>query len=329
MKRTDTVHIALAANHRYAPGLKATLVSMVRACSDRSRLRFHVFSDGLTGDDKSDLVALAKRFDYHVPIDFREPDMTLMERKFAAYYGTHTAFVRLFFPELLEELDWVLWADVDTLWFRDPAELWEQREDRYSLLWCEDLPSTKRFVRDWHVQFDETFDARPYCCSGVMLMNLAKLRCEKFVERGLGLVSRHGTPPFADQGIFNVLCGKESKVVDGSWDLLDPASNVSNGLVLHFNGLGKLCDNVAYTGWRPLYEIWFRYYAQVVEGHSALQIWPMWKRLFVSMLGVLSPFSSIVDFLPLRHWQRDNIRRTLFFAQLRGKLLWLPPGDRS
>lgn len=326
MKRTDPVHIALAANHRYAPGLKATLVSMVRACSNRGRLRFHVFSDGLTDDDKSDLIALAERFGYREEIDFREPDMTVMERKFSAYYGTHTAFVRIFFPEMLPELDWVLWADVDTLWFRDPIELWNLREDRYPLLWCEDLPSTRRFVRDWHMQFDETFDDRAYCCSGVMLMNLAKLRQEKFVARGLELVSRYGTPPFADQGVFNALCGREAKVVDGSWDLLVPASGVADRFVLHFNGLGKLFGNVAYTGWRPLYEIWFRHYAQVVEGRTGAQVWPLWKRLFVTMLGALSPFSPIVDFLPFRHWQRDNIRRTLFFARLRGRSLWSPSG---
>ena len=322
LNMTDLVHIALAANHRYVKGLRATLVSMVAASREKARLRFHVFSDGLTDEDKSGLVTLARRFGYAEPIDFREPDMKPIAERFSAYYGTHTAYVRLFFPETLPELDWVLWADVDTLWFRDPAELWDLREDRHSLLWCEDLPSTKRFVRDWHVRFDAAFDSRPYCCSGVMMMNLAKMRRENFVEKGLTLVARHGTPPFADQGVFNALCGEDAKVVDGSWDLLRPVSRIDRGVVLHFNGLGKQFDDATYTGWRPLYEVWFRYVAQVVEGRAGAQVWPLGKRLLSLMLGALSPLSPIVKCLPMRHWHRDNIRRTLFFAWLRGRQLW-------
>lgn len=322
MKRTDPVHIALAANHRYAPGLKATLVSMVRACSDRGRLRFHVFSDGLTDDDKSDLIALAERFGYREEIDFREPDMTVMERNFSAYYGTYTTFVRIFFPEMLPELDWVLWSDVDTLWFRDPIELWNERDGRSSIVWVEDLPSTKQMVGEWHLRVDPLFRQHRYCCSGVMVMNLRRLRESGFVSRALEFVDQHGTPPFADQGVFNALCSGDSKIVDDAWDLLKPNAKTDMGVVLHFNGLGKLFNVRRYTGWRPLYEIWFRHYVQIVEERPGVQVWPLWKRLGMGMLGTFRFASPLLALLPLRPWHCDNIGRTVFFAWLRGKALW-------
>lgn len=316
------VHIALAANHRYVEGLRATLASMINACSQKERLRFHVFSDGLTEEDKSGLVALAERFGYVDPIDFREPDMKPIADRFSAYYGTHTAYIRLFFPETMPELEWVLWSDVDTLWFKDPIALWEERDSSASVVWVEDLPSTRRFVSEWHSIADPLFDNKRYCCSGVMLMNLARLRAKNFVKQGMSLVSRYGTPPFADQGLFNALCGDDSKVVDGTWDLLRPTRHVNGGVVLHFNGLGKMFSDPGYSGWRPLYEIWFRYREQVVVGASDAQVWPVGKRILMRMLGCLYPVWWMSYLIPMRFWYRDNIRRTLFFAWLRGRKLW-------
>ncbi len=56
----NIVHIALAANHRYLPGLEATLSSIIASASDRSALQFHVFSEGLYDEDKTKLANLAR-----------------------------------------------------------------------------------------------------------------------------------------------------------------------------------------------------------------------------------------------------------------------------
>lgn len=51
--KDDLIHIALAANHRYLPGLLVTMVSMIRSTSQKERLRFHILSEGLTREDKN------------------------------------------------------------------------------------------------------------------------------------------------------------------------------------------------------------------------------------------------------------------------------------
>lgn len=328
---TDSaVHIALAANHRYSPGLKATVVSLLNAAGDPSRLRFHVFSDGLTEADRNELAALARRFGSNGAFDFRTPDMADISARFQAYYGTHTTFIRLYFPVLLPELDWVLWADVDTLWFKDPALLWAERDDAVSLVWVEDLPSTKRSVGRWHTRIDPDFARSPYGCAGVMLMNLRKLRETQFVARGFALVERFGTPPFADQGVFNALCADDAKIVDATWNLLNPTTRIASGVVLHFNGLGKRFNDPAFAGWRPLYEIWFRYRAQVVEGRVAEEVCPVAKRFVFGALALLYPIAPLLCALPMRYWHRDNLRRTLFFAWLGRRRLWTnPKGGRE
>ncbi len=83
----EPIHIAMASNRRYLPGLRATTVSLIKAASEPARLRFHVFSDGLTKEDKEALVELAKKFGYCESIDFREPDMARIARSFKEYNG--------------------------------------------------------------------------------------------------------------------------------------------------------------------------------------------------------------------------------------------------
>ena len=98
MKEEPFIDIALASNHNYVRGLKATFVSMINAARNKRMLRFHVFDDGLTVEDKKELVDLGLHFGYDVPIDYCVPEMESLKKMFKSYRGGHTAFLRLFFP---------------------------------------------------------------------------------------------------------------------------------------------------------------------------------------------------------------------------------------
>ena len=84
------IHVAMAANHRYARGLNATLASMINAASDKGRLCFHVFDDGLEEADRAEARSLAARFGYNRPIDFRSSGLKQHLSRFAAYHGSQT-----------------------------------------------------------------------------------------------------------------------------------------------------------------------------------------------------------------------------------------------
>lgn len=319
----DTVHIALAANHRYACGLKATFASMVNAAGTKSALRFHVFDDGLTTEDKAELVELGIRFGYREVIDFIVPDMRAIRERFSAFHGSHIPMLRLFFPDMLPDLDWVLWADVDTLWFRDPAELWGLRDNSVSLLWSRDIPSTRKWAKriaKWRPDREESH----YACSGVVLMNLERMRRLGFVGKCIGFVEKWGTPMFPDQDIMNEICYDDCKFVDESWDCLYPVENIESGLVLHFNCIGNLFDRGVFRGLFPLFEIWFKYYNEVVEGKSVAIVAAWWKRGLWNLTALFYPFRKVIAFITdrIHPWVSDFIQRFIFFSWLRRKALW-------
>lgn len=319
----NSVHIALASNRRYVPGLLATLSSMVLASRCRERLAFHVLSEDLADEDERAISSLASRCGATQPVSFLHPDMGPISRTFKGYKGSHAAFVRLFLCDLLPEEDWVIYADVDTLWFRDPCDLWEERDSAVSVLWSPDCPSIARGVRKYSLAFNPKFDERRYACSGVILMNLRRMREIGFVRKSLDFVARWGTPFFVDQDILNAVCIDDARLLDRRWDCMMPDRDAVESVVVHCNGLGGHFD-IPMKSWRPSYYVWYRFYADVVLGDETIRVASLPKRLLFWALGSFYPRHSAIAFLcRLAHprWT-DQIERTLFFAWLWRHAKW-------
>ena len=319
----ETVHIALAADHRYLPGLLATLSSMVLASRSRDRLVFHVLAAGLTNEDKLAISSLVKRCGANCPVDFIHPDMEPIRRMFSSYKGSHATFLRLFLCDYLRNLDWVLYADVDTLWFRDPCGLWNLRDPSVSLLWSPDCPSIAEGVRKYSLKFNPRFDVARYACCGVVLMNLRRMRETNLVERCRGFVAKWGTPFFVDQDILNTVCLDDAKLLDRRWDCMMPDRAAADEVVLHCNGLGGKFD-VPMKSWRPSYYVWYRFYADVVLGAPDRPAASRLRRLLFWSLGFFYPPHRTIALLcrRLHPQRRDQIERTLFFAWLWRHAKW-------
>ncbi len=319
----DAVHIALAADHRYLPGLFATLASMVLSSSDKGRLRFHILADGLTEEDERTVAALAVRCGAVHPIAFLHPVMDRIRKAFSSYKGSHATFLRLYLSEFLPDEDWVLYADVDTLWFRDPCALWDEREPSVSLLWSPDVPSIAEGVRKYSLKFNPRFDVDRYACCGVVLMNLRKMRETGLVAKCEAFVAKWGTPFFVDQDILNAVCFDDAKLLDRRWDCMMPDRAAVDGVVIHCNGLGGKFD-VPMRSWRPSYYVWYRFYADVVQDAPNRPAASRLRRLLFWTLGSFYPPHRTISFLcrKLHPQRRDQIERTLFFAWLWRHAKW-------
>jgi len=327
MDTASVVHIALASDHRYLPGLQATLVSIVLSASGPDRLQFHILADGLTDVDKDIVQSLACRVGLKCRLDFLEPNTRSILDKFKAYNGSHAPFLRLFLGEWLPRLDWIVYADVDTLWFRDVCELWNQRDDGIPIAWCRDLPYMAEGAKAFSTKWNPEFEVAKYACSGVALMNLTWMRRERFAERSFEFVEKWGTPFFVDQDILNAFCMKTGRIIEQYWDCMMPdVRALHGGAVLHFNGIGRMFSQGEYQGWRPLYVIWYQFYYSIVLQTPDRKIasWYKWCAWWV--LGLINPTDSMIDHILRacfnRRWH-DQIARQLFFAWLLRRASWL------
>jgi len=189
------------------------------------------------------------------------------------------------------------------------------RDNSASLLWCNDLPSICHGVHEYS-KWNPDFDESTYACSGVVMMNLARLREMNFVAKAVDFVNKWGTPFFVDQDILNYICRDSTKMLPQYWDCMMPTKDAVNGLVYHFNGIGAMF-NSSFQGWRPLYYPWFRYYYDFIKKAPTKKVCNIFKRTLFWLLGTFYPPVRLIKLIFGRNPHLvDNICRQVFFAWL-------------
>ena len=271
MNGDDKIHVVMVADGPYMKGLEVAKASMVASCSNPSRIAFHLF--GADGELSERII-----------------------REFGSYKGSPMAFMRLYLGELLPDVDWVVYSDVDTIWHRDVAELWDARDEANMIQWVQDIPSTRAEAAVWQRRVNPDFDKARYGCSGVMLMNLRRMRAEGFLKKAIAFAGEHGLFKYVDQDILNALCNKSCGMLPGCWDVVIPGPETTPQCVMHLVGVGR-CFNAPYRGKIVQYKYW-EHVAKGVPFRKPLSL-PFYLRDW--MIRMLLPFAGIVF--------RDRVRR--------------------
>jgi len=318
------VHVAMAANHVYMPGLRATLVSLINASADKNAIQIHVLSDGLQLADIDELKNIASAHGLGSPIDFKYPDIGLIARHFKPYKDSYTTFLRLFFTEFFPELDWIIWSDADILWFRDPRELWNGRDDSVSLQWGLEPPAGRLRAKQYFKYIHPGFDESRYCCAGLLLMNLKRMRANDVCAKSVQFVNKWGTPPLCDQDILNEVCYGDAKILDGRWGCYNPDSNIRSGIVLHCSGISQFFGTMEYDGKWPMWALWFMYYRQVIEGKPEAEVCSRIVRIAFAICGLIYFPQWLLHILttPLSVKRADDIRCALYYSWLMQRKPW-------
>ena len=291
-ERGGKVHVVLVADGKYRMGLEATKASIVASAKHPGRLVVHELDETSLPPGALDA--------------------------FGEYYGSKMPMVRMLLGEILPDEDWVVYADVDTLWFRDVEELWSECEDGFTFAWCRDIPSSQRDGSRFLKRIDPAYDDSDYCCSGVMLMNLKRMRESGVAGKAAAFVKAHGTPPYADQDVLNfIVPPSEYKFLDARWNVIrGVAGAYEKGAVYHLCGIGRQFGGEP-RGRLPQFEMWWRFLAKI-RGDRALaektrRAYPWHLRATWLLMGVLPLWR-----LPLPGASFfDRLRRALFFAWLR------------
>lgn len=257
---TPKIHITLVANERYRPGLEVTKRSMIDAAKDAESLCFHEYGD-----------VEMKPFLARVPLE--------------NYNGSKLPYLRLFLPELLPELDWIIYSDVDTIWNLDPAELWKLKDETKSICWVKDLDTTRMECEKW-----AKIKLPNYACSGVCLINLKKWREEGITEKCLDFLRKNGCPPYADQDVLNIVLKDDAKLLSPVWDRLIPAYG-GEKCVYHITGIGRHFNEKRYGGTTPQYALWFKRAGRPYK-------WQGGWALMADFAAAILPLLSLLDRFP-------------------------------
>lgn len=212
----DVIEVACATDDAYAPHCGAMLHSLLAAHA-RGTIRIHVLHRGLDGVHQSRLRQVAEQGAAELRF------LPIGQDRIAAFPSRRfheSCWYRLLLPELLPTTPRVLYLDVDGIVMADLHDLWNTDlagmpfGAAVNPLYPFMLPRWRELGLD---------DAREYLNSGVLLMDLERMRTEEVAARAETYAAEHPDNPWPEQDALSVVCRER-------WLRLHPRWNVQTTL---------------------------------------------------------------------------------------------------
>lgn len=210
------MHVALAANHSYFPGLACAIFSIASATDRQEGIAFHIIDGGI--DDVSWNLLERKLSVLSEEIRLlRYPISPAAFDGLPLGYPGPIAYARLLMQSLIEE-DEVIYVDSDILCFRDLRGLWEDPMGDALIAACQDW-GIQFLVNDSIFALNEEESRQRYFNSGFMKVNLKMWRQECVQSRTLALLRDFSAKcVFHDQTALNTVCQGKVKYLDNAWN---------------------------------------------------------------------------------------------------------------
>jgi len=210
------IHVALAADEAYLKYLAVTLCSILKHLSSEAELCVYVIGSGLSEDSKQKI----KKLERIRKFDLNYVDVGLEEySEFKIYGAPHISsatYVRFKLPDLLSHLDKCLYLDCDILVRTDISQLWNI-DIGTDLFGAVEEPSENFAARNQRVNIPSD---KAYFNSGVLLMNLARLREIGFESKAFKFLADNGGQKYGDQDVLNALFYNDWFALPLKWNVI-------------------------------------------------------------------------------------------------------------
>lgn len=245
----------------YAPFLSVALASAIKNSSPDRRYRAVVLYQDLCEENRRRLGALATE---NFAVDFTPMGRGLetitdrMSNRLRCDYFTLTIYFRLLIHVMFPEYDKGIYIDSDVVLTGDLAELYDTDIGDNFIGACADRSVSDVPELADYMEKAVGVDRRSYVNSGVLLMNLKKLREAEIDRHFLSLLNTYHFDCIApDQDYLNAMCSGKIHYLDECWDTMpnDRRPPLEGAKLVHYNLFSKpwCYDGVQYA------EIFWKY----------------------------------------------------------------------
>jgi len=220
----EIIPIFFTIDDGFAPFLGVALHSMVQNASKAHRYKVIVLHQGISEQNKLRLASLAtENFEIEfIPMEGRLEGITdRMCNRLRADFFTLTIYFRLFIPAMFPEYDKGIYLDSDIIVPGDISELYHV-ELGDNLLGAAVDPAVVHIPEfSKHAELRVGIDRNRYFNSGVLLMNLKRLREVDLDRRFLELLNTYHFECVApDQDYLNAMCSGKVVYLPATWDAM-------------------------------------------------------------------------------------------------------------
>ncbi len=239
------IPIFFSIDDAYAPYLAVALNSAVKNSSASRKYKAIILYQDLSEENRQKLLSLAAdNFDIHfIPMGSGLETITdRLSNRLRFDYFTLTIYFRLFIPVMFPEYDKGIYIDSDVVLDSDIAELFDTDIGDCLIGACADksvvdIPEIAAYMEN-----AVGVDKYSYINSGVILMNLKKLREAKIDRRFLQLLNTYHFDSIApDQDYINAMCHGKIHYLDACWDAMpnDRQPPMEGAKLIHYNLFSK------------------------------------------------------------------------------------------
>lgn len=240
------MNVVFSINPLGIEGLGATLVSLLRNCSEPQRLKLWFFCSECKPIHKAAIKRLLQQQDFLGEQEFPDFDAKRLFGHLRSLHGDWTGYGRLLIPEYISA-DRALYLDSDLLVLLDVLQLAAFDFDGHVLAAAGG--GEARYAMEHAFLLGELGIAPqvPYFNSGVLLLNLSAWREQNLQQAWQSLANKYPTQWLAiDQTILNALvCGRFAQlapVFNNAWYPGETQPPNASQSILHFVGSPKPWD---------------------------------------------------------------------------------------
>lgn len=231
------MHVVFNVDNGFVPHMCVTILSIIENCSETKPI-FHVLTYNLSIENReyvSNLVSEKGASIYFYDVDVSKFDGFPLGNKTGNARLTYAAYLRLLIPDVLpQKLDKVIYMDCDIVVINPIYDLWNKDLTDYYLAALDDygqggISGAKRLgIGEGYSYFN----------SGVMLINLKKLRDMNFFEKVKEYVKTNRERIMMhDQDILNGLLYEKRLALEVRWNMMCNTGNTTDYAVIHYAGM--------------------------------------------------------------------------------------------
>lgn len=222
LTKTDhnIVPVFYAADENYLPFLGVALASLKAHANKERTYHIHVLSSGKLGGNAKkikDIQTENIRVSFHDVSDRVEKIINVLHCR---DYYTPAIFYRLFIPDLFPQYDKAIYLDCDTVLCADIAELYDidLKDNLIGAVADQAVAGVVAFRE--YTKNALGINAEKYFNSGVITLNLKKLREMNFFQTFFSVLSSYAFIVAPDQDCLNLICKNKVHYYSKAWNAM-------------------------------------------------------------------------------------------------------------
>lgn len=235
----------LCFDEKYVPYAAVTIRSILDNCNGNNYVFLHLITHNVSEQSIRDLISLGGNMKFY----------SIDENAIANFPVTNewsiATWFRLFIPELIRDVDRILYLDCDVIVNSSLDKLFSLDLNNISVAGCVDTQNYSDITnRRLGLPANNI-----YICAGVLMMNLLYWREHDIKDKIVSLVtSKRIKLDFLDQDAINIVCNADKLVLDPSYGVL-PGYFLNNDFIsTHSRDIIRILDKpdvIHYAGYQP------------------------------------------------------------------------------